>query len=430
MRSPLPAPRSPFPLSVPFFEAVRLAFSQIRVQKLKSFFTLLGVTIGVMFLIAVVSVVEGMGRYVEEDFAAKFLGVNSFTVRRFPNVQTGNTTEATWREWIQRPRISEDDAWAIRDALPPGARWSIDASRWVKPKTRYAVTTPDVMAHAVNPEYFRIKDLVVERGRGFTEQEAQLGASVVVIGQEVEEYYFPGLDPIGRELRLAGLPFTVIGVLEEQGSVFGMSLDRQLIAPYQSPLRRLVAPRGMDVRGVVVQADNEAALAEARERVRELLRRRRGLRPAQEDNFVFETSESALQQWQTIKRFLVLAGIVLPAIGLIVGSIVIMNIMLVAVSERTREIGVRKALGAKRRDILSQFLVESTALSVAGAVLGVVLGYGLAWLVRSVSPLPTSVALWSVATSVLIGGGVGVIAGIYPARQASRLDPVEAMRNE
>ena len=286
---------------MPFFEAVRLAFSQIRVQKLKSFFTLLGVTIGVMFLIAVVSVVEGMGRYVEEDFAAKFLGVNSFTVRRYPNVQTGNTTEATWREWMQRPRISEGDAYAIRDALPAGARWSIDASRWLKPKTRYAVSTPDVMVHATGTEYFQIKDLVVERGRAFTEQEANAGAPVAVIGLEVGEFYFPGLDPIGRELRLGGVPFTVIGVLEKQGSVFGMSLDRQVVAPYESPLRRVVAPRGIDVRGVVVQAENEAALADARERVREVLRKRRGLRPSQEDNFVFETSESALQQWQTIK---------------------------------------------------------------------------------------------------------------------------------
>ena len=412
------------------FEAVRLALSQIRAQKLKSFFTLIGVTIGTMFLIAVVSVVNGMGRYVEQDFAAKFLGVNTFNLRRFPDIQTGDVTEATWRAWTQRPRITEQDAYAVRDALPPGARWAIDAVRWMTPKTPYAVQTPQILTHAATPELFGIKDLVVERGRAFNDQEDVVGAPVVVIGQEVAEHYFPGLDPVGREIRFGGVPFRVIGVLEKQGSVFGLSLDRQAIAPYGSPLGRIIAPGGRDIYGVVVQADTEASLTEARETVRELMRRRHGLRPAQEDDFAFETSESALGQWQTIKRYLVLAGIVLPAIGLVVGAIVIMNIMLVAVAERTREIGIRKALGAKRRDIVAQFLIEAATLSAVGAILGVALGYGLAALVRAVTPMPASVALWSVVMSVTLGAGVGVLAGIYPARRASRLDPILAMRAE
>ena len=415
---------------MPLYEAVRLALAQIRAQKLKSFFTLLGVTIGVMFLIAVVSVVEGMGRYVEEDFAAKFLGVNTFNLRRTPDIQMGEVTEATRREWRQRPTLTENDAYAVRDALPAGTRWAIDAVNWLTPKTRYAVQTPQILAHAATPDLFRIKDLVVERGRAFTDQEATLGAPVVVIGKEVADYYFPDLDPIGREMRMAGVPFTVIGVLEKQGSVFGLSLDRQLIAPYASPLQRVTAPRGQNIYGIVVQADNEAALADAREIAREVMRKRHGLRPAQDDNFSFETSESALGQWQTIKKYLVLAGIFLPAIGLVVGAIVIMNIMLVAVAERTQEIGVRKALGAKRRDIMAQFLVESATLSVFGAAVGIALGFGLAKIVAALSPLPTSVALWSVVMSVLLGAGVGILAGIYPARRASLLDPVVAMRAE
>lgn len=415
---------------MPLFEAVRLALAQIRAQKLKSFFTLLGVTIGVMFLIAVVSIVEGMGRYVEEDFAAKFLGVNTFNVRRTPDIQMGEVTEATRREWRQRPNITEDDAYAIRDALPPGTRWAIDAVSWITPKSRYAVQTPQLLTHAATSDFFRIKNLVVEKGRAFTEQEAELGAPVVVIGTEVAEYYFPGLDPLDRELRFGGIPFTVIGVLEKQGSVFGLSLDRQVIAPYSSPMQRLTAPRGQNIYGVVVQADNEAALSQAREATRELMRRRRGLRPAQQDNFSFETSESALSQWQSIKKYLVLAGIFLPAIGLVVGAIVIMNIMLVAVAERTKEIGIRKALGAKRRDIMAQFVIESATLSLFGAAVGIGLGYLLSMAVAAASPLPTSVALWSVLMSVGLGAGVGILAGIYPARRASLLDPVEAMRAE
>ncbi|HEX5580660.1 MAG TPA: ABC transporter permease [Gemmatimonadaceae bacterium] len=415
---------------MPLFEAVRLALSQIRAQKLKSFFTLLGVTIGTMFLIAVVSVVNGMGRYVEEDFAAKFLGVNTFNLRRFPDINVGEVTDAMWREWQKRPRITEEDAYAVRDALPAGTRWAIDAASWETPRTRYALQTPQVLTHAATPDIFAIKDLVVERGRAFNEQEEALGAPVAVIGKEVAEFYFPNLDPIGREIRFGGVPFTVIGVLEKQGSVFGISLDRQVVAPYQSPLGRQIAPGGRDLYGVIVQAENEASLAEAREVVREVMRRRHGLRPAQEDDFAFETSESALGQWQTIKRYLVLAGIVLPAIGLVVGAIVIMNIMLVAVAERTREIDIRKALGAKRRDIVAQFLVESATLSAFGAIVGIGLGYGLAAVVKSLTPMPASVATWSVIMSVVLGAGVGIIAGIYPARRASRLDPILAMRSE
>jgi putative ABC transport system permease protein len=413
-----------------FFEAVRIALSQIRAQKLKSFFTLIGVTIGVMFLIAVVAVVNGMGRYVEEDFAAKFLGVNTFNLRRYPDIQTGDVTQATWREWQRRPPITEQDAYAVRAALPNEARWAIDQVQWLNAKSEYASGGPQIIAHAATPELFVIKDLVVESGRAFTEQENALGTSVVVIGKDVASHFFPSLDPIGRELRLRGIPYRVIGVLERQGSVFGLSLDLQVLAPYSSPLGRDMYNPRRGLYGVVVQAPSDATLSEARETVRETMRRRRKLYPTQQDNFAFETSESALSQWQTIKSFLVLAGIVLPAIGLVVGAIVIMNIMLVAVSQRTHEIGIRKSLGARRRDIMMQFLIESSTLSIVGACFGIALGAALAAAVRAASPLPASVAMWSVVLSVLVGGGVGVLAGIYPASRAARLDPVVALRAE
>jgi putative ABC transport system permease protein len=413
-----------------FFEAVRISLAQIRAQKLKSFFTLIGVTIGVMFLIAVVAVVNGMGRYVEEDFAAKFLGVNTFNLRRFPDIQTGDVTQATWREWQRRPPVTEADAYAVRAALPDEARWAIDHVDWINAKSNYVNGGPQIIAHAATPDLFTIKDLVVESGRIYTEQEEALGTPVMVVGQDVAKHYFPSLDPVGRELKLFGIPFRVIGVLERQGSVFGLSLDLQIFAPFNSPLgRELYNPR-RGLYGVVVQAPSDATLAEARETVRETMRRRRKLHPVQPDNFAFETSESALTQWQTIKRFLVLAGIVLPAIGLVVGAIVIMNIMLVAVSQRTREIGIRKSLGARRRDIMTQFLIEAATLSIVGAVFGIALGVGLAAAVRAASPLPASVAMWSVVLSVIVGGGVGIIAGIYPAGRAARLDPVEALRAE
>ena len=413
---------------MPFFEAIRLALDTIKVQKLKSFFTLLGVTISVMFLIAVVSIVEGMGKYVEEDFAAKFLGVNVFNVRRFPDINT-DVTEAEWRAWQRRPVIKPEDGIAIREVLPPDAGWALHDIRWVEATSQYRKGGPQVIAQAVTPQFFAIKDLVVEKGRPFSDQDEALGSPVVVIGTAIAEHYFPNLDPIGRELRLHKFPFTVIGVLEKQGSVFGLNLDRQVIAPFNSRMSSITLAR-RNLYGVVVQAPNPASMENTKEIVRELMRRRHGLRPGEKDDFVFETSESALKEWLTIKKFLVLAGMVLPAIGLVVGAIVIMNIMLVAVAERTREIGIRKSIGARRRDILAQFLVESATLSVVGAAFGVALGIALSQGVAAVSPLPASVAPWSVVLAVVIGAGVGIIAGAYPASRAARLDPIFAMRQE
>ncbi|HEX7938562.1 MAG TPA: ABC transporter permease, partial [Gemmatimonadaceae bacterium] len=219
------------------------------------------------------------------------------------------------------------------------------------------------------------------------------------------------------------------GVLEKQGSVFGLNLDRQVMAPFASSLAIVTRSRA-GLYGVVVQAANTAELENAKEVVREVMRNRHKLRPGTPDDFVFESSESALASWQGIRRFLILAGMLLPAIGLVVGAIVIMNIMLVAVAERTREIGIRKSIGAKRRDILAQFLVESATLSVFGAMLGVGLGIALSQAVAFVSPLPATVAPWSVALAVIIGAGVGIVAGAYPASRASRLDPIFAMRQE
>lgn len=409
-------------------EATRLALAQIRVQKLKSFFTLLGVTIGVMFLIAVVSIVNGMGDYMEDAFAGKFLGVNTVNLRRFPDFSMGNVTEEQWKEWQRRPNLTFADAEAVRDALPKNVNWAADDVDWLTPQSDYAATGPQLMAHAATPGYFTVKNLEVAQGRIYSEQEERMGSSVVVIGSETADHYFPNLDPIGKELRFEGIPFRVIGVLEKQGSAFGLSLDRQAIAPYHSEMGRFTGARNLNA--VLVQAPSPEAMPEVQGIVEEVMRRRHQLRPTEEDDFALESSASALSTWQNIQKYLVLAGIFLPAIGLVVGAIVIMNIMLVAVAERTREIGIRKSLGARRRDIMSQFLVEAATLSVFGAAIGIGLGFALAKLVATLSPLPMSVAPWSVVMAIALGAGIGIIAGAYPASRASRLDPIAALRSE
>ncbi|NUQ11812.1 MAG: ABC transporter permease [Gemmatimonadaceae bacterium] len=411
-----------------FYESVRLALSQIRVQKLKSFFTLIGVMIGVMFLIAVVSIVEGMSRYMTDEFAARILGVNTFTLRRMPDVFVGDITDSTWREWQRRPRIYESDLAVAREVLPGGVRSAVENVRFIYAQS--AFNRPrQAMVVGTEAAYFQIKKYEIASGRPFTAQEAQLGTPVVVIGTEIAEHFFPDLDPVGRELRIAGTPFQVIGVLEKQGSIFGFSMDRMAIAPYTSPVTRVTNPRG-DVDGLLVQAPRAEVLTDAMEEVRSGMRSARGLSPAQADNFTMETADEALSFFAELRGRMIAIGTALPAIGLIVGAMVIMNIMLVAVAERTHEIGIRKAIGARQRDIRRQFLVESATLSVIGALFGISLGIGLAKIVAALTPLPASVAPWSIAAAILVGAGVGIAAGFYPASRAARLDPIIALQRE
>ena len=414
---------------MPFFEAIRLALAQIRVQKLKSFFTLLGVTVGVMFLIAVVSIVEGMGKYMKEDFAGRMLGVNTFTVRSRANF-SDEADDRSIRNAARRKPLVLSDVPPIVTALPAGTRWAVQTGDF---NMKYAASPfareKMVAAMAVEGDYFTIKRYDLSTGRAFLPLEAQHGAPVVVIGSEVAKHFFPNLDPIGRELRIGNYPFQVIGVIEPQGNLFGMSLDRMAIAPFRSPMGRVTSPRGY-INGIVIQGVSPVAVNEAMEVTREVMRGRRKLRPSQPDNFALETSETALAGINKILNIVKVAGTALPAIGLVIGGMVIMNIMLVAVAERTHEIGIRKSLGARRKDILRQFLVESATLSTLGAILGILLGIAGAQIIAWKTPLPTTVAPWSIVAATLLGTVVGIVAGVYPASRASRLDPIEALRQE
>jgi putative ABC transport system permease protein len=409
-------------------EAFRLAFEQIRVQKLKSFFTVIGVTIGVTFLIAVVSIVTGMSRYMQDDLLGKIIAVNSFELRQRPNINIGDQTAAERRAMRARPPIFESDVPPVVAALPPNIKWATHSSGGLTIESAYAKPT-SVELDAVSDQYFTIKDMDAALGRLPSAQEFALGSAVVVIGKDVADYDFPGLDPIGRSLRIKGVPYDVIGVAESQGSVFGQSLDKFIVVPERSAAARWVRPEHR-VAGVTIQGESDPAMREAMETTREVMRVRRRLHPSQPDNFTLETSDSAMEFFNKIKGYIEIAGVALPAIGLVVGAIVIMNIMLVAVAERTHEIGIRKSLGARRSDILWQFMVESATLAALGATIGVALGIGFAKLLAAVTPLPAAVAIWSIFTGVGVGAGVGMIAGVYPASKASLLDPITALRHE
>ncbi len=412
-----------------FFEAIRLALHTIRVQKLKSFFTALGVCIGVMFLITVVSIVEGMGKYMENELVGKLIAINSFELRHRPSINIGDVPREVWMEYNRRPRIFEADVQPVVDALPPDALWAMYSSDNISVESSFGKPRR-AQVTAFDGQYLEIKKLGVTSGRMFTQAEITTGSSVVVIGPDLAKRLFPDLNAVDREVKIGGRPYTVIGVGESLGSAFGMSFDNYIYAPFRSPVHRLLNRAAHVIDGVIVQVPTAEAIPDAQEAVRAVMRGRHQLRPAQKDNFVLETSDTALEFWNKIKSYLVLAGVALPAIGLVVGAIVIMNIMLVAVAERTHEIGIRKALGAKRRDILLQFLIEASTLSTFGAGMGIALGAVLAYVIRTVTPMPTFVAPWSIAVGVIIGAGVGIISGVYPASRASLLDPVTALRQE
>ncbi len=419
--------RSKFAI-MPFFEAIRLALKMIWAHKMKSAFSVIGVFIGVTFLIAVVTIVQGMNSYMTERFAGSLLGVNTFSVRQRPSIQVGNVSRETRRTWRRRPRITYDDAVAIERGLetPVLTSWESTARATVKFETKEASGIEIIGATA---SYFDIKGWKIAQGRAFSGQEVRVGAPTVVLGYELADRLFESRNPIGRTVRIRDFPYTVVGVVERQGNIFGLSLDKFAVAPARSQVRRFVNPPDV-IDGLVVKASSQEDFVAAMAEAEAIMRSRHHLRPTEDNDFTLQTSEGVLDFWDKINRVLLTALPGLVSISLVVGGIVITNIMLMSVAERTREIGIRKSLGARRKDIMHQFLVESATLSTVGAGAGIGTGLLLSSIVAATTFLPVRVAPWSIVVAVILGIGVGVGAGIYPASKAARLDPVDAIRHE
>jgi len=405
---------------VGFIEAVWIAVSSLRANRLRSLLTLLGIVIGVMAVIAVVSIISGLNDYV----AGKIfnLGPDVLTVSRMSPVITSLDE---FIEGQRRKNLYLSDMVAIRAACS-NCR-SVGASVNARARVKFGRDYLDSEIRGFTAEMPALRGYELQAGRFLTEYDVEHARNVVVIGTDILDNLFPFLDPIGKTLIVDDRPFEIIGVSTKQGSVLGQSQDNWVMIPITLHQKMYGARRSVSI---YAKALDGAHVAAAESEIRLTLRARRHLSYDAKDDFALNTNDNFLQIWANISRAFFAVTIGIASISLIVGGIVVMNIMLVSVTERTREIGIRKAAGARRHDILTQFLVESSTLALIGGMIGVCLGASIALAVSTFTPLPASIKWWAVVLGLTVSTTVGLFFGIYPAKKAANLDPIVALRYE
>ncbi|MFO7302774.1 MAG: ABC transporter permease [Acidobacteriota bacterium] len=404
-----------------FLEAVGIALQAIWANKLRSFLTVIGNVVAVTSIIAVVSLVQGLNAAVEEEIQSQF-AADSFSVQRRPLTLTD---EEDLRA-AGNPRISFEDAAAIREFGTTVGMVMAESQASAEVKYRNE-TLENVQIRGVTREYNDLPSTRIERGRTITASEFDNGRAVAIIGYDAADRLFGQIDPLGKTIIVGGMHVRVVGVAPKRGSLLGISQDEWVLMPLGAFQRLFGARPSLQL---TVRPTRPELLETAMDEARVALRVERRLRPSEPDNFGILTADTFLSLYNqaTAGIFAILIGVV--SLSLVVGGIVIMNIMLMVVSERTREIGLRKSLGARRRDIMWQILTESITLSTFGGICGTLLGFVFAWAISQVSPLPAIIEPWSVALGISITALVGLGFGLYPAMRAAALDPIEALRRE
>jgi putative ABC transport system permease protein len=414
---------------MPFTEALRLAIQTIWHSKLRSFFTLLGIIVSVAFLVMVVAIIQGMNAYVRENITGALIGTNAFQVRRTP-ISVGLMDDEEVRAISKRPLITLQDAEVVRQAVPDAEAVALQ-SGWPTPVSEITYrnrVVENVVVFGVTPPYQVVQDYRFAAGTPLAEPDVRGRRGVVILGYDVADRLFD--DPaaaIGRKVRVAGREVQVKGVIAKKGRVLGQSFDTFVLLPFTT-FESMYGRRKTTV--VSVKMASAEAIDGAMGRAEEAMRLTHRLRPGEPNDFTVDKASALVTFWRNLTQLLFTAIPAVVCIGIVVGGIVIMNIMLMSVNERVHEIGIRKSVGATRRAIRTQFLVEAVVLASLGGLLGVVLGWGAATLVATLSPLPARVTWWSVGAALMLGAGAGVLFGVYPATRAARLDPINALRAE
>jgi putative ABC transport system permease protein len=411
-----------------FGEAIQIAIASLRANKLRSLLTVLGILIGVSSVIAVVAITEGLDRYMSDKVLE--LGTKAFRVQRTPDIITSHTQ---WMEMQKRKRLTMDDMEAIRKACTLCSE--VGAQVWTGGSVkRGRVIQKNVGIAGVTENIARIgtvRELMT--GRHVVHGDIEAASLVAVIGSDLADAFFGQMEPLGKDIDVDGHMLKVVGVAEKKGTVFGESQDNFIWIPITTFAKLYGSRRSFSVQA---EAASMANFEAAQDQVRVAMRARRHLTYDKPDDFNIETGESIMELWQTMTRGIYVVTLVVTAISLMVGGIVVMNIMLVSVTERIKEIGVRKALGARRGDILRQFLVESVILSGFGGIMGLLGAAAFSFLLASIlggimsANFSAPIRPWAVAMALAVSSIVGLVAGIYPANRAASLDPVEALRNE